>query len=133
MSANKKDLTKRQLRMVGIGATSLLLLGGLYYYYYRNNDNKIESKASSSCCGSNNKTISSCCGSANKNVDESKAEYNKSIINKRYSNTAKKFHLQSEEEQAKLRAVAKVFGYSPSELAEIGDEANLGLGCGNPV
>eukprot|EP00486_Rosalina_sp_Unknown_P007209 CAMPEP_0201574152 /NCGR_PEP_ID=MMETSP0190_2-20130828/18438_1 /ASSEMBLY_ACC=CAM_ASM_000263 /TAXON_ID=37353 /ORGANISM="Rosalina sp." /LENGTH=407 /DNA_ID=CAMNT_0048001989 /DNA_START=15 /DNA_END=1238 /DNA_ORIENTATION=- len=145
MSTNK-SLTKRKLKMIGIGTTSVLLLGGLYYYYQSNNSNdggccgsnakntKIEEKTSSSCCGSASskpQPKSSCCGSSSN--DESKEDSTKSVINKRYSNTAKNFELQSKEEQEKLRAVAKVFGYSPSELEEIGNDANLGLGCGNPV
>ena len=32
-----------------------------------------------------------------------------------------------------VRAVAEAFGYSPSELAAIPAEANMGLSCGNPV
>lgn len=30
-------------------------------------------------------------------------------------------------------AVAKAFGYSDQELAEIPQESNLGLSCGNPM
>ena len=61
------------------------------------------------------------------------SDYTKTIINQRYSNTAKQFDRHSKEEQEKLRSIANVFGYSTSELQDIGKDANLGLGCGNPV
>jgi SAM-dependent methyltransferase len=36
-------------------------------------------------------------------------------------------------EQEGVRAVAEAFGYSPTELASIPAEANMGLSCGNPT
>ena len=70
---------------------------------------------------------------SNSNTQIKDDNYTKSIINERYSNTAKQFDLHSKEEQDKLRSIANVFGYSTSELEDIGKDANLGLGCGNPV
>jgi len=35
--------------------------------------------------------------------------------------------------QAGARSVAEAFGYTPSELASVPDEAHLGLSCGNPT
>lgn len=112
----QSKLTKHKLKVIGVG--TLLVLGGLYYYYQKN-ETEQDTKSNSCCAPSNN--------------IKSKEDSTKSVINQRYSNTAKNFNLQSKEEQEKLRAVAKVFGYSPEELEEIGNEANLGLGCGNPV
>lgn len=36
-------------------------------------------------------------------------------------------------EQARVRAVAEAFGYTPDELASIPAGANMGLSCGNPT
>ena len=55
------------------------------------------------------------------------------MVCERYSATARNFESNSNSDQEKIRSLAEVFGYSKDELEEIGKDANLGLGCGNPV
>eukprot|EP01084_Bolivina_argentea_P125240 221921_1 len=125
LSADKK---RRNDRIKLIAGSSALLIGAfLYYKYVHSGSICCATKQKSSCCATEQK--SSCCGAGN----PKKQDFN-SHVQSRYSATARNFEsAYTESEQDKLRSIAKVFGYSAEELAQIGSDANMGLSCGNPV